>query len=143
MATNPLLQLEQSKRRRVVIIGLLLFSVSFFFFVYLFSFLGERIPHTSQTRRERYCNEEGQFYAYNRAKEFVKTQLKAPASAEFGGFTDRGVTTYQTNGCLFSATGYVDAQNSFGAKIRSRYSVSLEFLPDVDRWRALDVTIDP
>lgn len=48
-------------------------------------------------------------------EQFVKDRLKAPATAEFP-----KPSTVQ-DGLTFTVTGAVDAENSFGAKVRTRY----------------------
>jgi hypothetical protein len=50
---------------------------------------------------------------------FVKRQLKAPSTAEFSGETVR------TDGPGWLVSGFVDAQNSFGAALRRHYSCSV------------------
>lgn len=50
----------------------------------------------------------------------VEERLKAPATADFGGW----VRTNNYNQ-TFTVTGYVDAQNSFGAKIRTQFSCTV------------------
>lgn len=55
------------------------------------------------------------------AEQFVEQELKAPGSATFGG---REVTKLASG--RYRVSGWVDAQNSFGAKIRNRYTVTVE-----------------
>ncbi|HAM62764.1 MAG: hypothetical protein A2Y20_07630 [Firmicutes bacterium GWF2_51_9] len=59
------------------------------------------------------------------AKEDVKSILKSPSSAEFpGGFFDTYKDwTITKNGNLYLVSSYVDAQNSFGAMIRSEFYI--------------------
>lgn len=47
---------------------------------------------------------------------WVKEQLKAPASAHFS-----GVTASRSDSGLWTVTGSVDSQNSFGAELRSSW----------------------
>lgn len=53
-------------------------------------------------------------------RDFVKQRLKAPATADF---TDEVVNV---DGQTYSVTGNVDAENSFGAKLRQTYTCVLE-----------------
>lgn len=62
------------------------------------------------TTDERYA--QVQEVCHNRALD----ELKAPSSADFGGDEVSGL------GPTFTDVGYVDAQNSFGAKIRTYYT---------------------
>jgi hypothetical protein len=61
-------------------------------------------------------------------KDFVKRQLKAPATAEFG--------TPDVTGSAgtYSSTGTVDAENSFGAKLRSTYTCQVHEASDRKNW---------
>jgi len=52
----------------------------------------------------------------------VENVLKAPSTAKFSGLRETEITPI-TNG--YKVTGYVDSQNSFGAMIRSKYSVEI------------------
>lgn len=63
--------------------------------------------------------------AYSASVEFVSRQLKSPASAEFSGINETEIT--ETGNCAFTVKGFVDAQNSFGAKIRTTYQVRAIF----------------
>jgi hypothetical protein len=49
-------------------------------------------------------------------KDFVKDRLKAPATANFSG------VDHTSSGSAYTVTGDVDAQNSFGAKLRSHFT---------------------
>lgn len=75
--------------------------------------------------------------AFFYGKEFVKRNLKAPRSAKFGGYRNSSVQHYA--GCKFVVSGYVDSQNSFGAMLRSNYSVTLT--PNGLNWTLLDIQI--
>lgn len=71
--------------------------------------------------------------AFVMAQEFIKRDLKAPATAEFPMITAEGVSSQpeQVDGrCGFRVRTYVDAENSFGAKLRQNYVVTLR--PDDD-----------
>jgi hypothetical protein len=76
--------------------------------------------------------------AYVMCEQFVKERLKAPATAEFGGYVNSTVTPKGTG--HFAVSGYVDAQNSFGAKLRSRFACDISYAGN-DRWRANNVTV--
>jgi len=75
--------------------------------------------------------------AYFYGKEYVKRNLKAPSSAKFGSYGNSSVQHYK--GCKFVVNGYVDSQNSFGAMLRSNYSVTLT--PNGLNWTLLDIQI--
>ena len=54
------------------------------------------------------------------AKDEVKKELKAPSTAEFS-----NISATENNG-VWTITGYVDAENSFGAMIRNKFKVIIE-----------------
>ena len=60
--------------------------------------------------------------AIRMAHEFIKRRLKAPATAEFGG---EKVSSFSPP-TKHLVTGYVDAQNAFGAKLRKRWACAVE-----------------
>ncbi len=56
------------------------------------------------------------------AKSEIRDRLKAPSTAEF-----EWSPTTKRLGNSWTVSGYVDAQNSFGAMIRSNYSIKITF----------------
>ena len=76
--------------------------------------------------------------AFVMSQSFVKDRLKAPSTASFPYITDDGVSVTKQEGCSYSVRAYVDAQNSFGAKIRTRYSVNVR-PGDGDNWYATNL----
>lgn len=81
--------------------------------------------------------------AFVMSQTFVKRQLKAPSTAEFPWITDDQVSISTKPDCVFRVVGWVDAQNGFGAQIRSRYVVDLKYLGDeTGSWRMINVRID-
>jgi hypothetical protein len=83
--------------------------------------------------------------AWTMAEEFVKKHLKSPSTADFGSvFGDyqnpEKCTTDLGNG-EFDCHGWVDAENSFGAKLRTNWDCRLKFVGN-DKWEAESVKID-
>lgn len=64
-------------------------------------------------------------------KEFVKDRLKAPSTADFA-VSHTGV------GPQYHVSGTVDAENSFGAKIRSDFTCVVR--DEGDSWRLVSLT---
>lgn len=62
---------------------------------------------------------------YKASQKFVKKQLKAPSTATFPNFGDEEVVVAGDER-RYSVFAYVDAENSFGAKIRSKYMCNLK-----------------
>lgn len=86
--------------------------------------------------------------ACEKSQEFVSGYLKAPSTASFStcnikllkGMSING--TYEKIGWTYEINGYVDSQNSFGAMIRSEYSVRLLHFPTTSKWFVDELKID-
>ena len=63
---------------------------------------------------------------------FVKKNLKAPSTADFPVFRETAVD--DLGGGRFRVTSYVDAQNSFGAQIRTNYTCVVKGEEDSTNW---------
>lgn len=67
--------------------------------------------------------------AWVMAQGFVKNALKAPGSADFGSvfgdYQNPQQCVQDLGGGRYRVTGWVDAQNSFGAKIRNRFAITV------------------
>jgi len=75
---------------------------------------------------------------------FVKKQLKAPSTAKFPHYWELEITTYGKNEGVkdaFRVKGYVDAQNGFGAMIRSNYICDVQYIGN-DNWNLINLTIE-
>lgn len=75
------------------------------------------------------------YYAYTTAQELIKSQLKAPSTAEFCKWDDVKRTYFEND--TYRVQLWVDAQNSFGAMIRETYQVDLK--PNGDSWNLVDI----
>jgi hypothetical protein len=78
------------------------------------------------------------FDAYIYSKKFVERQLKAPSTAKFCDYDEASVSTADGS---FVVTGWVDAQNSFGAMIRNGYVCKLHKAGDT--WHLDDINLIP
>jgi hypothetical protein len=81
---------------------------------------------------------ENSIMAFVMSQKFVKKQLRSPASAEFPW---QPVSTVYLGNCKHAVNAYVDAQNGFGAMIRSNYSAVMVYVGD-GMWRSESVSID-
>jgi len=71
---------------------------------------------------------------YSIAQEIVKSSLKSPKSADFPSIVwSPEDIKMQRNGDLVAVQSYVDAQNSFGAEIRSEFLVEF-IVTDIDTY---------
>lgn len=68
------------------------------------------------------------FSAMTECERYVTHSLKAPSTASFAPYGDLSITG-QGNG-PYTVVGWVDAQNSFGAMLRNRYSCTVLFSGD-------------
>ncbi len=73
------------------------------------------------------------------AEKFVKNNLKAPSTAEFSPLSETSINIFKDNSVWVD--GYVDAQNSFGAMIRSKYSVKMIYNPYNKTFTLKDISI--
>ncbi len=78
-------------------------------------------------------------------QEVVKKNLKCPSTAKFPwGFDEYTITESKSENkdrVIYNIAGYVDAENSFGAKLRNNFIVKLECTKDLSKYRTLDVSI--
>lgn len=70
-------------------------------------------------------------------KQFVEQRLRAPSTAKFG-----RVTAWPVKGKPYhwTATGQVDAQNGFGAQIRSTFGCDMKHDAN-NTWTALNILV--
>jgi hypothetical protein len=66
------------------------------------------------------------------AEDFVRNQLKAPSTAKFG-----GQTVMHIGGESYRVTGYVDAENAFGARLRKVFVCTVRDL-GADKWQRVE-----
>jgi len=78
--------------------------------------------------------------ACHMAQKFVVDALKAPTTAEFPPAREPDCQTSQRER-IWVVTSYVDSQNSFGAMIRSHYTVEMIYYPATDTWTRVDLQI--
>jgi hypothetical protein len=77
-----------------------------------------------------------EYMAHAMCAEFTRNQLKAPASADFPEYNDRGVRVLKGAGTRWVVSSFVDAENSFGANVRTSFRCEVS---DVgDQWQLID-----
>ena len=96
----------------------------------------ERAAAEKKADAEWRCNRD-RAGAWTAAKEFVERRLKAPSTAEFPWITS--ATILPVEGCMYRVMAYLDAQNSFGAMIRSNWTAKVERIDG--GWQAIEVLI--
>jgi len=76
--------------------------------------------------------------AYFMSQVFVEKRLKAPSTADFPRYQENMVN--KTVKDTYVVSSYVDAENSFGAQMRTHYVAELEYVGD-DEWSAISVEL--
>lgn len=102
---------------------------------------------SDKTKNEYYCQEHFDFHkeavervkqenackddfghswavAYTIAEDTVEAQLKAPSTADFSNKNETAISVHNN---VWIVSGWVEAQNSFGATIRNTYTVQITF----------------
>lgn len=64
-----------------------------------------------------------EIYIY--AENYVKENLKSPATAEFAGIYDSHTSIIHLGEGKYKVSSYVDSQNSFGAMIRTKFTCTV------------------
>ena len=82
---------------------------------------------------EEYAEDTARTSARSHAQTFVKRHLKAPATAEFPWGMDEYSIVSLGDG-RWKVSSYVDAQNGFGAMVRSQWDVTLRRKEDGSAW---------
>ncbi|HEX4054697.1 MAG TPA: hypothetical protein VHX86_10570 [Tepidisphaeraceae bacterium] len=88
----------------------------------------------AEQQREQAAIQARSHDAYTMSQEFVKDQLKSPATAQFQPFDSPKVSVTYSDG-WYTVYAVVDAQNGFGALIRSSYICKLKPIGG-DQWQA-------
>lgn len=99
-------------------------------------------PMTPEQKAEAIAKaqmEKQQSEAKWQCRQFVERSLKAPATADFQNY--REFTAWGTDDGPYGVKGYVDAQNSFGAKLRTEFTCSLE--KKGGTWRLIELRTKP
>lgn len=68
------------------------------------------------------------------AQKFVKDQLKAPSTAKFAPCREPD-SVMTGNGRVWKVDSWVDAQNGFGAQLRTDFTAKVVYDPDTEKWR--------
>ena len=99
----------------------------------------QKVQREKDDREAKWNSDNGKIDALVMSEHFVKQKLKAPSSADFPYINDRQVVVVHKGGGRFIVQSYVDAQNAFGAKLRTRYQCELKQL-EGQNWQL--ITLD-
>jgi len=86
--------------------------------------------NNTQTEKPRSKHDEISAWVYCQA--FVKEALRSPGSADFGGlfsgeYQRPAEHAKHLGDGVYECKGWVDSQNSFGAKVRNRFSITIKY----------------
>ena len=98
-----------------------------------------RVEAEAAANRAKECGKKNATLAYAMQQDAVRTQLRAPSTAEFPWSSDPQVAIRFGADCTFHISGYVDAQNAFGAMLRARYVSAIRLFPESGRWQVRSV----
>jgi hypothetical protein len=71
------------------------------------------------------------------AQQFLEERLKAPSTADYPWVeTDKVVTELSNDKYRYQS--YVDAENSFGAKVRTNFEIVVQYVGD-DKWKLISI----
>lgn len=85
--------------------------------------------------------EDNKGMAYIMMEDFVKQRLKAPSTADFPGVFDGQLDHVTAIGNqTYRIVSYVDAQNSFGAQIRTKFIGEIK-QTSVDKWQLISINL--
>ncbi|NCX95799.1 MAG: hypothetical protein EBX41_05195 [Chitinophagia bacterium] len=86
--------------------------------------------YSDDTSKKDNPENQNKIKAFIIAESYVKDVLKSPSTADFGSVFEKSdaVNTVVQRGNTFTVNWHVDAQNSFGAKIRSYYTCRLTYV---------------
>ena len=106
-----------------------------------YSFKSEYVDKKDQYEKDKYYDENYQGTIIANVQEEVKKQLMSPKSADFPWGFDEYNITYQGESedglYMYSVESYVDAENAFGAEIRSEYMCMIHVTKDLKQYRAV------
>lgn len=107
------------------------------FSLFLVFAAGSSDDRTPEQKAKDDC--EDTIMAFIMSQSFVEKRLKSPSTADFPYAHDEGVRISYQGECKHKIWAYVDAQNSFGATIRTKYYAEVQKEYGTDSWRLLDV----
>ena len=73
------------------------------------------------------------------AKRFVEKQLRAPSTASFPRMPEQQAYIGE---CAWQVLSYVDAQNGFGAMVRTHWLITMMYDPETKLWSSRDLRME-
>lgn len=100
----------------------------------------KRRRNTAQAAYFAECTDDRVSTAYVMLQDDVREQLRAPSTADFPGRYEPG--TRHLGGCIYQVFGKVDAQNGFGATLRSTFEGRIQYFPESGGWQTLELRVE-
>lgn len=100
---------------------------------------GEDTETEKRARQDRECFDEIAAFVFS--QQAVENRLRSPSTADFPGITHRDVAVRSLGDCRHTVIAFVDAQNGFGATVRTYYSTIMEYRIAQDTWYNLTSTL--
>jgi len=127
----------EEKKTSTASVGWLVLLVLVAFLIMIMSFGSGGSGRSGRSSAPKQAHSE--LDAWGMCREFVEESLKAPRTAKF----PWGYSKFTTHlgGGKYRVRAYVDAQNSFGALVRSDFDCTVQYAGE-DRWRLENLAID-
>ena len=100
----------------------------------------QRQELAEQAVRERECTDHRLVEAYVMIQNDVRQTLHSPATAEFPARYALG--TRHEGDCIYRIVGQLDAQNRFGALLRTSFEGRIAYFPDTQTWRTIELAVE-
>lgn len=84
-------------------------------------------------------DEPGDVEAYVMCQMFVKDRLKAPSTADFPATPYANI---EQDGNLWTIDAWVDAENSFGAQIRTDFHCQVRYSDASEEWTLIELELE-
>jgi hypothetical protein len=124
-------EVASQKRGSGCIKPALIFLIVAFFGLMIVGLTSSEVPRSTYELKSE---------AFEIAKDWVQERLKAPSTAEFCDFND---TKWLVEEDEFTVQGWVDSENSFGAKLRNKWQVKMIYHPGQKDWTLQKIDIFP
>jgi len=132
---------KEHTRESLFLSGIILFFICFAFWLGFHGSdrsTGNAHQITTKVEKRDWRKEDNSIMAYIMMEDFVKRRLKAPATADFPGVWEREGHVRYLGNQRYRIISWVDAQNSFGAKIRT-YFVGEVRQASKDEWQLVSL----
>jgi len=120
---------KKNKTKKNAGVGCLVLIIVVILAVYLL--IPERDP-------DAWKKEDNSFAAYIMTEDWVKERLKSPSTAKFP--DEKNEHTFKIDAHRYKIISYVDAQNSFGASIRTKFIAEVEQVNE-NKWILISLEI--